>query len=83
MLNNLALSYRASGQIQKAIEAYEEVLEIKTGNKATPVLSLSTRKCDTLLSVLKISPFDVQVCFLSNFIIATAMTCLVGYGHSS
>ena len=61
MLNNLASSYRKSGQIQEAIEAYEEVLEIETGDKATPVLSLSTCKCDTLLSVLKISPFDVQI----------------------
>ena len=78
MLNNLALSYHNSGQIQKAIEAYEEVLEIMTGDKATPVLNLANCKCDTLLSVLKISPIDVQICFLSNFIIATAMTCLVG-----
>ena len=47
VLNNLALSYRKSGQIQKALEAYEEVVEMKTRNKATPVLSLSTCKCDT------------------------------------
>ena len=67
-----------SGQIQKAIETYEKMLEIETGDKATPVLSLSICKCGTLLSVLKISPFDVQICFFSNFIIATAMTCLVG-----
>jgi tetratricopeptide (TPR) repeat protein len=42
VLNNLALNYSKSGQIQKALKAYEEVLEILEGDQATPPLSLST-----------------------------------------
>jgi hypothetical protein len=41
-----------SGQIEKALRAYEEVLEMQEDDPATPPLSLSTSKCGTLLSVL-------------------------------
>ena len=53
MLNNLALNYGESGQIEKAIKAYEEVVEMMEGDKETPPLSLSTCKSYTLMSVLK------------------------------
>ena len=53
MLNNLALNYRLSGQIQKAIKAYDEVVEMMEGDKETPSLSLSVCKSYTLMSVLK------------------------------
>jgi hypothetical protein len=42
MLNNLAATYILSGQIQKAIETYEEVIEIQTGNPQTPAITLAT-----------------------------------------
>ena len=53
MLNNLALNYQQSGQIEKAIKAYEEVVEIKEGNTDTLPLSLSFCKSYTLMSFLK------------------------------
>ena len=53
MLHNLALNYNLSGQIEKAIKAYEEVLEIKERYPDTPSLSFSFCKSYNLLSVLK------------------------------
>ena len=53
VLHNLAVNYRQSGQIEKAIKAYEEVMEIKEGDQETPTLSLSVCKSSTLMSVLK------------------------------
>jgi tetratricopeptide (TPR) repeat protein len=52
VLNNLALNYLYSGQIEKGLKAYEEVLEMKESDPATPPLSLSTSKCDNLMSVV-------------------------------
>ena len=49
-LHNLALSYNESGQTQKAIETYKEVLEMKKGDLETPSLSLSQCRYNTLLS---------------------------------
>ena len=53
MLNNLASNYVESGQIEKAIKAYEEVVEMMEGDKEIPSLSLSFCKSYTLMSVLK------------------------------
>ena len=53
VLNNLALNYRLSGQIQKAIKAHEEVVEMMEGDQETPPLLLSACKSYTLMSVLK------------------------------
>ena len=49
-LGNLALSYCYSGQLQKAIETYEQVVGMMTGDRETPILSLSTCMYNTLLS---------------------------------
>ena len=56
VLNNLAVNYDKSGQLEKAIKAYENVVEMHTGDPETPPLSLSVCKYDTLLSVLKYQP---------------------------
>ena len=53
VLNNLALNYKLSGQIEKAIKAYEEVVEMMEGDPEIPFLGLSTCKSYTLMSVLK------------------------------
>ena len=53
VLNNLALNYNLSGQIEKAIKAHEEVVEMKESDQETPSLSLSVCKSYTLMSVLK------------------------------
>ena len=53
VLNNLALNYLLSGQIEKAIKAYEEVVEMDEGDQETSSLNLSTCKSYTLMSVLK------------------------------
>ena len=49
-LSNLALSYGSSGQTQKAIETYQEVLEMERLDAETPSLSLSQCRYNTLLS---------------------------------
>ena len=53
MLHNLAGNYNLSGQIEKAIKAYEVVVEMEEGDKETPPLSLSACKSSILLSVRK------------------------------
>jgi hypothetical protein len=42
VLNNLAVTYISSGQTQKAIETYEEVMEIMTGDPQIPAINLAT-----------------------------------------
>ena len=51
VLNNLALSYSKSGQIEKAIEMHEEVVKMKTGFAEIHPLTLSVCAYDTLLFV--------------------------------
>ena len=47
VLNNLALNYSHSGRVGKAIEAYEQVVEMMTGDPRTPLLSLSAGEYET------------------------------------
>jgi hypothetical protein len=50
--NNLALIYQNSGQIQKAMKTYKEVLEVMRGDSEVPAISLATGMCkdDIVLS---------------------------------
>ena len=47
VLNNLALNYSHSGRVGKAIETYEQVVEMKTRDPGTPLLGLSTCEYET------------------------------------
>ena len=47
VLNNLALNYSSSGRVGKAIEAYEQVVEMDSGDPRTPLLSLATCEYET------------------------------------
>ena len=47
VLNNLALNYSHSGRVGKAIEAYEQVLQIQNEDPGTPLLNLSAREYET------------------------------------
>ena len=47
VLNNLAVNYSHSGRVGKAIEAYEQVVEIQNEDPGTPLLCLSTCEYET------------------------------------
>ena len=47
VLNNLAVNYSHSGRVGKAIEAYEQVVQIQNEDLGTPLLGLSTCEYET------------------------------------
>ena len=47
VLSDLASNYSSSGRVGKAIEAYEQVLQIENEDPGTPLLSLSTCEYET------------------------------------
>jgi tetratricopeptide (TPR) repeat protein len=79
VLNNLALSYNESGQTERAIKTFEEVMEIKTDNSDTTCISLSACKYIRHFSCIN----SIDVCLLKDQTMAcnSVRSRLVSQGH--